>query len=236
MKSGHMKIFQNVLLIGFLGVFATGCMYPGGRPDYTGSGALSGAATGAAIGAMASQSGEGALIGGAIGAIAGGLIGHGMDAQQEARIQAQAPQTYARIQQNEPLSVADVKELARAGVSDELIISQIRNSRTIYRLSTAEIIGLKDEGVSENIIDFMINTQTQTPSEQYAAGPTRTAQIPETIYVAPRPGLVWIGGAWMWPGYHGGGYRGYWHRPYRPYHHGHYGPGRYGSYGHSRRW
>jgi hypothetical protein len=45
MKSGHMKIFQNVLLIGFLGVFATGCMYPGGRPDYTGSGALSGAAT-----------------------------------------------------------------------------------------------------------------------------------------------------------------------------------------------
>ena len=76
-----MKIFQNVLLIGFLGVFATGCMYPGGRPDYTGSGALSGAATGAAIGAMASQSGEGALLGGAIGAIAGGLIGHGMDAQ-----------------------------------------------------------------------------------------------------------------------------------------------------------
>ena len=48
-----MKIFQNVVLIGFLGVFATGCMYPGGRPDYTGSGALSGAATGAAIGAMA---------------------------------------------------------------------------------------------------------------------------------------------------------------------------------------
>lgn len=236
MKSGHMKIFQNVLLIGFLGVFATGCMYPGGRPDYTGSGALSGAATGAAIGAMASQSGEGALLGGAIGAIAGGIIGHGMDAQQEARIQAQAPQTYARIQQNEPLRVADVKELARAGVSDELIISQIRNSRTIYHLSTAEIIGLKDEGVSENIIDFMINTQTQTPSEQYAAEPTRTAQIPETIYVAPRPSLVWIGGAWMWPRDHWSGHRGYWHRPYRPYHHGHYGPGRYGRYGHSRRW
>jgi hypothetical protein len=140
------------------------------------------------------------------------------------------------MQQNEPLSVADVKELARAGVSDELIISQIRNSRTIYHLSTAEIIGLKDEGVSENIIDFMINTQTQTPSEQFASGPTRTAQIPETIYVAPRPGLVWIDGAWMWPGYHWGGHRGYWHRPYRPYYHGHSGPGRYGSYGHSRRW
>jgi len=229
-----MKIFKNVLLIGFLGVFATGCMYPGGRPDYTGSGALSGAATGAAIGAMASHSGEGALLGGAIGAIAGGIIGHGMDAQQEAQIQAQAPQTYERIQQNEPLSVADVIELARAGVSDELIVSQIRNSRTVYQLSTAEIIALKDEGVSENIIDFMINTQTRTPSAQVAAGQIRTAQLPETIYVAPRPSLVWIGGAWMWPGDYWGGHRGY-----RPYHHGHSGPGRYGRYsryGHSRRW
>ena len=226
-----MRVFQNVLLIGVLGVFATGCMYPGGRPDYTGSGALSGAATGAAIGAMASHSGEGALLGGAIGAIAGGIIGHGMDAQQEAQLQAQAPQTYERIEQNEPLTVADVKELARAGVSDELIISQIRNSRTVYYLSTAEIIALKDEGVSENLIDFMINTQTRTPSAQVVAGRTRTAYIPETIYVAPRPGLVWMGGAWMWPGDRWGG-----HRPYRPYHHGHYGSGRYGRYGHARRW
>ena len=209
--------------------------WPGGRPDYTGSGALSGAATGAAIGAMASHSGEGALLGGAVGAIAGGIIGHGMDAQQEAQIQAQAPQTYARIQQNEPLSVTDVKELARAGVGDELIISQIRNSRSIYRLNTAEIIGLKDAGVSENIIDFMINTQTQTPLEQFASEPTRTAQIPETIYVLPRPGLFWIGGAWSGPRDYWGRHRGYWHRPYRPYHHGHYGP-RYWRYGHSRRW
>ena len=53
-----MKIFQNVLLIGFLGVFATGCMYPGGRPDYTGSGALSGAATGAAQSAGPGQGGR----------------------------------------------------------------------------------------------------------------------------------------------------------------------------------
>ena len=232
----HMKIFPNVVLIGFLGVFATGCMYPGGRPDYTGSGALSGAATGAAIGAMASHSGEGALLGGAIGAIAGGIIGHGMDAQQEARILAQAPQTYERIQQNEPLSVTDVKELARAGVGDELIISQIRNSRTVYHLRTAEIIDLKDAGVSENVIDFMINTQTRTPSEQFASGPTRTAQLPETVYVFPRPSLFWIGGAWPGPRDYWGRHRGYWHRPYGPFHRGHYGPGRFWRYGHSRRW
>ena len=66
--------------------------------------------------------------------------------------------TWQRVEQGQPLGLADVKELARAGVSDEVIISQIRNSHSVYQLSTAEIIDLKDAGVSEKVIDFMINT------------------------------------------------------------------------------
>jgi hypothetical protein len=54
--------------------------------------------------------------------------------------------------------VADVKALAKAGLSDEVILSHIRNSQSMYRLTTAEIIDLKNSGVSEKIIDFMINT------------------------------------------------------------------------------
>jgi hypothetical protein len=57
-----------------------------------------------------------------------------------------------------PLGTADVKMLAKSGISDELIISQIRNSRTVYHLTAAEILDLKDTGVSEKVIDFMINT------------------------------------------------------------------------------
>jgi hypothetical protein len=59
---------------------------------------------------------------------------------------------------SQPMSLADVKMLAKSGVSDEVILSQIRNSHTVYRLSAAEILDLKDNNVSEKVIDFMINT------------------------------------------------------------------------------
>jgi len=60
--------------------------------------------------------------------------------------------------QSQPFGVADVKALAKAEVSDEVIISQIRNTRAVFRLTTAEIIDLKDSGVSQRVIDMMINT------------------------------------------------------------------------------
>ena len=59
------------------------------------------------------------------------------------------------------MGLADIKMLAKSGVSDEVILSQIRNSRTVYHLSAAEILDLKDAGVSEKVIDFMINTAGQ---------------------------------------------------------------------------
>ncbi|MGO9244738.1 MAG: hypothetical protein ACLP0A_11375 [Verrucomicrobiia bacterium] len=58
----------------------------------------------------------------------------------------------------QPLGTADVKMLAKSGISDDVIISQIRNSRTVYHLTAADILDLKDAGVSERVIDFMINT------------------------------------------------------------------------------
>jgi len=56
------------------------------------------------------------------------------------------------------LGLADVKMLAKSGLSDDVIISQIRASQTVYHLSAAEILDLKDNSVSEKVIDFMINT------------------------------------------------------------------------------
>ena len=116
-----------------------------------------GAVSGAAIGGER-HGGEDALIGAAVGAVAGGLIGNSMDRQQQERLRQQAPQTYARVDQGQPLSVADVKALAAAGVGDNVIISQIRNSHTVYHLSAADIIDLRNAGVSNPVIDFMINT------------------------------------------------------------------------------
>jgi len=54
--------------------------------------------------------------------------------------------------------LADVKALVKEGLSDQVVLSQIRNSQAVYHLTTAEIIDLKKSGVSEKIIDYMINT------------------------------------------------------------------------------
>jgi hypothetical protein len=215
------SISQLVVLVA--GISLAGCYTPQGRPDYTASGALAGGATGAVIGSMAHHPGPGAVVGGALGAVVGGLIGHGLDQQQEAQLRAQAPQTLERVEQGQPLTVPDVKALARAGISDDLIVSQIRNSRTVYHLTTADIIGLKKAGVSDTVIDYMINTPTQIPSAQVAGevGPTPPPPPPpaQTVVVAPGPAYYWVGGAWLWYGDRWVWRHGYWHRPRYWHHH-----------------
>jgi uncharacterized protein YcfJ len=148
-------------------LLTVGCETPEGRTDRTATGALAGGAlgagTGAIIGSQGGHAGEGALIGGAIGLLTGGIIGRSMDQQQHETLARESPQTVQRIEQGQPLGLADIKALARAGVSDDVIVSQIRNSRVVYRLTTAEIIDLNDAGVSNRVIDFMINTPSLYP-------------------------------------------------------------------------
>ena len=138
-----------------------------------------------------------------------------MDQVQEAQLKAQAPQTLQRVEQSQPLTLADVKALVKAGVSDDLVISQIRNSHVIYHLVTVDIVDLKSSGVSEKIIDFMINTPTQIQATEVAGvvGSTPPPMVVEPVVVAPGPDFMWVGGAWVWFGDRWVWHRGYWHRP-----------------------
>ena len=201
-----MKLNTFAVLIGTSAVVLTGCETPYGTPDRTATGALTGGAIGVASGALLGgrHAGPAALLGGVLGAVAGGLIGHSMDQEAQARLREQAPQTYTRLDQGQPLNLADVKALAEAKVSDEVIISQIRNSRTVFHLSSADIIDLKNSGVDENVIDFMINTSTSMAgvaqaSQAFVAETPPPAPV-ETTVVAPGPGYVWVGGEWVWNG------------------------------------
>ena len=207
-----MKRVALNLAVAVLGIALSGCETPEGTPDRTANGALAGggigAVSGALIGGAGGHAGAGALVGGAAGVIAGGLIGHSLDAQEQARLQAQAPQTYARLDQGQPLGVADVKAMARAGIGDDVIISQIRNTRTTYHLSAADIIDLHNSGVSRKVIDFMINTPSlagAAPSAPPQPGAIVVAAAPppplvETVVVDPGPGYIWVGGEWAWRG------------------------------------
>src|SRR5476651_1392137 len=176
-----MKMHQLIFAGAVASVMLTGCVNPDGTVDNTGSGALVGGTMGAFTGAVVGgrNAGPGALIGAAAGMIAGGLIGHSMDQQQQAQLRAQAPQTYVRVDQGQPLGMTDIKALAKAGVSDDVIISQIKSSHTVFRLSAADIIDLHGAGVSDAVVNFMINTQSSVD-----AAPATTATVVQT---APPP-------------------------------------------------
>ena len=197
-----------------LAIVLTGCETPEGNPNRTGTGALIGGAIGAAAGGLigstschdsGANAAAGALIGGAIGALTGGAIGHSLDQEEQARLRAQSPQTFQRVEQGQPLGIVDVKAMARAGVNDDVIISQIRSTRTVYRLSANDIIDLHNSGVSQTVINYMINTPS-TAGTTAVQAETAVVTVPpppppvETVVVAPGPGYIWCGGEWAWRG------------------------------------
>lgn len=212
-----MKRHTLVLSVAGMAVLLSGCVSPDGTPDNTGTGALVGAGSGAFLGAVAAgprNSGGGALIGAAVGAIAGGLFGHMFDEDQQRRLHEQAPQTYERVDQSVPLSVADVKSLAKAGINEDVMINQIKNSRTVYHLVSTDIIDLRDSGVSDKVINYMINTPNTVTETQPATVVVQQAPPPppaETVIVSPGPDYVWISGEYVWNGgwYWVGGHWGY---------------------------
>jgi len=219
-----MKRHTLVLAVASLAVLLSGCVNPDGSPNNTGSGALIGGVFGALTGAAIGGRGHGgpdALIGAAVGAMAGGLIGNAADREQETRLRAQSPQTYARIDQGTPLGIADVKALAKASVSEDVMINQIHNSRTVFHLSAADIIDLRDAGVTDKVINYMIDTPGSVGANTAAPSTVVVQQAPppppvETLVAAPGPGYVWIGGEWIWA--NGWVWRaGYWGCPPRGY-------------------
>lgn len=202
-----MKISKCIIVaIGGMAVLVTGCVNPDGTQNNTGTGALIGGAlgalTGAAIGGGA-HGGQDALIGAAVGVVGGGLIGNSMDREQEARLKAEAPATYAHVDQGQPLTVADVKSLAKAGINEDVIISQINNSHTVFHLSSADIIDLRDSGVTDKVVNYMINTATMASAAPAPAPVIEQAPPPppvETVVVSPGPDYVWVDGEWAWQG------------------------------------
>jgi len=156
----------------------------------------------------------------------------------------------AWAQGNRPqVSVADVKMLVKAGLSDEVIMSQIRQSGMVFRLTTAEILELKEAGASNRLIDFMINSGNPPAAPSVAPAPapagevvgqaTVVAEAPpppvvERVVVSPGPGYIWVPGAWVWTGYRWTWVNGRWARP--PYRHAVWVPGRWERRGHSGIW
>jgi len=56
-----------------------------------------------------------------------------------------------------PYGVADIVKLTRAQVSQDVIISYVQNSRSAFSVSPDDIVRLRNEGVSDRVINAMLD-------------------------------------------------------------------------------
>ena len=144
---------KKKVVIGLMctGLLVSGCATKGQTGALVGSGV--GAGAGYLIGG-----GTGALIGAGVGAVGGGLIGSSLDSRDQENLQRQSRSTYNRVDNGEQLSINDVVALSNAGISDSKIIELLQKTNSRYVLSTNQIDFLRREGVSERVINYMMQT------------------------------------------------------------------------------
>lgn len=162
-------------------VLLSGCQ--GFGPHTAAGGAIgtaAGSLIGASIGSREGKAAEGALIGALTGATAGSVLGNQVD-QEEARIEAQF-QEAAWAAEQRALSFNQVIELSRSGLSDDVIVNQIRSSGIDRLPDTQDLIWLKNEGVSDRVIAAL----QQPPRPQTVPVPVPVAPFPE-CYPGPGP-------------------------------------------------
>jgi hypothetical protein len=89
--------------------------------------------------------------------------------------------------------VAEVVQLARANIGEDVIVSYIQNSANGYGLNANQILYLKQQGISDRIINAMLNQRGQLVAAQTAPPPdnssANSAQIPTPT---PPPAVSYV--------------------------------------------
>jgi hypothetical protein len=148
-----------------------------------GTGAVAGNVIGKAVGGNGSRT-AGTILGAGVGTIVGAIAGKSHDEavkNAETRGAAQA-QAAAQAEQG---NLQQIAQLAQQGVTDTVIINQIRTSGQVYHLSADDIVYLKRYNVSDVVISEMQATATRQPRVVYQEVP-----VARPVYVAePAPAV-----------------------------------------------
>ena len=84
-----------------------------------------------------------------------------------------------------PYGVEDVLKLSRAQVSEDVILNYVHNSGTIYSLGPNDIVNLRNEGVSDRVINTMLDQRQNVAAQLAAQGPPPSAAIAPQAPVSP---------------------------------------------------
>jgi hypothetical protein len=141
-----------------------------------------------------------------------------------------------------PYGVEDIVKLSHAQISEDVILNYVRNSGTIYNLAPADIVVLRNEGVSDHVINAMLDQRKNVTEAAAQAQPAQAATAPTTVAPAPAPQpdyqatqpAVYMessapSSVYVIP-YPSATYA-YYSSGYYPYYGGYYGYGRYGYCG-----
>ena len=60
-----------------------------------------------------------------------------------------------------PLTQADVISMVKMSVPDEDIMRRIDATRTVLRLSSDDVVRLRNEGLSDRLVNFLLDTYTR---------------------------------------------------------------------------
>jgi hypothetical protein len=148
-----------------------------------------------------------------------------------------------------PYGVEDVLKLSRAQIGEEIILNYIQNSGTIYNLAPKDIVYLRDQGVSDKVINTMLDQRKRAefavqsaPASQAVPNAQSVPNAPGVADAASAPGAPYAdqsatyaeapltppaSSAYVIP-YSGAGYYYNYSPYYYPYY---YGPAYYGWYG-----
>ena len=81
------------------------------------------------------------------------------------------------------LTIADVTRMVKAGLSEDLVIAQIRKNGKAFDLTTDDLLKLKESGVSDNILKAMVDPGGPAQAPDPAPG-----SVPEEV------GVYWAEG------------------------------------------
>lgn len=172
-------------LVSIILVSASGCASHADRGAAIGG--LGGAGVGALIGEASGHGAEGALLGAAVGALGGAAIGTSVD-QQEARRNAEIQARLGR-QLSGAVGPTDVIQMTQAGLSEELITTHIASNGVQQRLQAGDLIALKNQGVSDRVINAM-QTAPLAGGVQPAGAVVAQPVYAQPVYAAPAPVIV----------------------------------------------
>jgi uncharacterized protein YcfJ len=145
------KIFVLILCLGLVALGA-GCQSAKTRAvEGAVIGGVLGATAGGIIGHQSGHGGEGAGIGAAAGAVTGAIVG------SQIKKPGQASGTQYPTQGTNPnqMSIQQIVDMSKQGINENVIIDKIRLTNSRFNLTANDIDYLKQQGVSQKVIDAM---------------------------------------------------------------------------------